>query len=128
MSSLVPPSAHPRGLGDGGPLFCPADRAGTGRYLTARALRYLVKRAADRAWIKGKGCSAHSLRHTYGVRALWGGANVVQVSKLLGRSSITTAQRYVDHLGLDDLRAALPALPESSVCGGSTLQDGAQRP
>jgi len=33
------------------------------------------------------------------------------VSKLLGQANIATTSRYLDHLGLAELRAAVPALP-----------------
>ena len=37
--------------------------------------------------------------------------NVVAASKLLGHSQLTTTQRYVDHLAVEELREAVPALP-----------------
>ena len=55
----------------------------------ARALGQLVTRTAS-ADVKGEACGPHNLRHTYALRGLLTAANVVQVSKLLGHSSITT--------------------------------------
>ena len=55
----------------------------------ARALGKLVTRTAS-ADVKGEACGPHNLRHTYALRGLLTAANVVQVSKLLGHSSITT--------------------------------------
>src|SRR5665213_854070 len=55
----------------------------------ARALGKLVTRTAS-ADVKGEACGPHNLRHTYALRGLLTAANVVQVCKLLGHSSITT--------------------------------------
>jgi Phage integrase family len=58
-----------------------------------------------------KAVSPHALRHTYALRCLRHGGDVVAVSKLLGHSSITPTQRYVDHLAVGELRATVPHLP-----------------
>jgi integrase/recombinase XerD len=50
------------------------------------------------------------LRHTFAIRYLWNGGNIVALQKLLGHVSLQTTQRYVDHLGLDELRQRLPPL------------------
>lgn len=103
-----------RKLGEGGALFMREDRADTGaaRAITSRAVGMVVTRTARAAGIVGKDCSPHTLRHTYALRALRAGASVPAVSKLLGHASIATTQRYLDHLELDELRDAVPALPE----------------
>jgi site-specific recombinase XerD len=36
---------------------------------------------------------------------------VVAVSKILGHAQVTTTQIYLNHLGLEDLRKAVPELP-----------------
>lgn len=61
--------------------------------------------------VTAKRITPHSLRHTYAIRCLRAGGNVVAVAKLLGDESISTTQRYVDHLATGELRAAVPALP-----------------
>lgn len=103
-----------RRLGEVGPLFRAHDRAAgklaRGR-LSTRAVGYLVARLTAAAGVDAKAISPHSLRHTYALRALQHGGNVVAVSKLLGHASVSTTQRYVDHLALSELRAAVPALP-----------------
>lgn len=59
----------------------------------------------------GKVLSPHACRHTFALRALRGGADVVAVSKILGHAQVTTTQIYLNHLGLEDLRKAVPELP-----------------
>lgn len=54
----------------------------------------------------------HMLRHTYAVRALLlANGNVMAISKMLGHRQLSTTQRYLDHLELPDLLAAVPELP-----------------
>jgi integrase/recombinase XerD len=101
-----------RSLGDAGPLFlargCTVSR--TSRPLTTRTIGYLVRRSAWAAGIRAKRISPHSLRHTYAIRALRYGGNVIAVAKLLGHSDVSTTQRYLDHLSLSDLRDSVPFL------------------
>jgi site-specific recombinase XerD len=105
-----------RCLGQPGPLFRAHDRGAAGRdrsRLSTRAVGYLVRRALDRAGLAAKAISPHALRHTYAIRALRAGGNVIAVQKLLGHASVATTERYLDHLALDELRAAVPPLPLS---------------
>lgn len=103
-----------RRLGGSGPLFRAHDRAAAklhrGR-LTARAAGDVVRRAAERAGIDAKAVSPHALRHTYAIRALRNGSSLVSVAKLLGHASVTTTQRYVDHLETAELLTSVPHLP-----------------
>jgi len=103
-----------RRLGGDGPLFRAHDRADgklvRGR-LSTRAVGDVVNRCTAASGIDAKHVSPHALRHTFALRSLRRGGNVVAVSKLLGHASITTTQRYVDHLALGELRAAVPELP-----------------
>lgn len=103
-----------RYLGDQGPLLLANDR-GSGRRqdhgLSTRSLCRMVSQVAQSAGISAKRVTPHSLRHTYAIRCLRAGGNVVAVSRLLGHSSIATTQRYVDHIQESELRAAVPALP-----------------
>jgi site-specific recombinase XerD len=96
-----------------GPLFIVEDRSaesrGSGR-LSARSVGIMLGHLAERAGLGEKGISPHALRHTFAIRALRGGANVVAVSKLLGHASIATTQRYVEHVQIGDLRRALAVL------------------
>jgi site-specific recombinase XerD len=103
-----------RRLGDTGPMFRAHDRAAAklarGR-LTARAAGDVVRRTAHRAGIDAKAVSPHALRHTFAIRALRNGADIVAVAKLLGHASVVTTQRYLDHLETAELRTAIPHLP-----------------
>jgi site-specific recombinase XerD len=103
-----------RRLGDSGPLFRAHDRGAARRErarLSTRAIDYLVRQAMERAGLVAKAISPHSLRHTYAIRALRAGGNVIAVQKLLGHASVATTQRYLDHLALGELRAVVPPLP-----------------
>jgi integrase/recombinase XerD len=71
------------------------------RMTTARAWQ-LVKGLARDAEIE-KPISPHSLRHTMAIETLRAGAGPVIVQKLLGHASLSTTQRYVDHLERADL-------------------------
>jgi site-specific recombinase XerD len=51
--------------------------------------------------------SPHTLRHSFAIRALRHGANVLAISKLLGYASLATTQRYVNHTELGDPRRAV---------------------
>ena len=110
--------ASGRYLGDEGPLFLASDRGAVGRNkvgLSTRAISRLVGQMAIAAGISAKRVTPHALRHTYAIRCLRAGGNVVAVTKLLGHSSIVTTQRYVGHLAVSELRAAVPALPLAGV-------------
>ncbi len=58
----------------------------------------------------GRKVSPHSTRHTYAVRNARHGASVEALCRLLGHSSVATTGRYLDHLGMADLRDALAPL------------------
>ena len=89
-----------RRLGDPGPLFRSHDRGHHLREqarLSTRAIGYLVRQAMGKAGLAAKAISPHALRHTYAIRALRAGGNVIAVPKLLGHASVATTQRYLDH-------------------------------
>ena len=79
--------------------------------LAARSIDTVVRRAAARAGITDPAVTPHVLRHTYAMRLLRAGADVMTVSRLLGHASIGTTQRYLDHLEIGDLRRAVLPLP-----------------
>lgn len=107
-------AATGRKMGETGPLFRAHDRAAgklaRGR-LSTRAVGFLVGRLTTAAGVDAKTISPHSMRHSFAVRSLRGGGSVMSVSKLLGHSSVAVTSRYLDHLNLPELRAAIPALP-----------------
>ncbi len=79
--------------------------------LSARAMSETIRQLALSAGISAKKVSPHALRHSYAMRCLRVGVNVVSLAKLLGHTSIATTQRYVDHLAVDELRLSIPSLP-----------------
>lgn len=70
--------------------------------MTTERARQVVKALAQQAGIQ-KPISPHSLRHTMAIETLRMGASLVVVQKMLGHSSLSTTQRYVDHLERADL-------------------------
>lgn len=79
--------------------------------MTPRALGHLVVGYVTSAGIEGRIASPHYCRHTFALRALRLRADLVAVSNLLGHAQVTATQVYLDHLALEDLRAALLDLP-----------------
>ncbi len=101
------------------PMFRAADRAAVargswGRSLSEAAVDYLVRKLVKEAGIRAKRISCHSLRHTFACRFLRAGGDVRALQKILGHASLTTTQRYVDHLELAELASAMPALPRGN--------------
>jgi len=84
-----------RGLGLNGrdPFFCTLK----GKPLTAQYVRALLGRLKEHAGIERR-VYPHGLRHTFACELLFGGMDVMTISKLMGHSSIAVTQRYLDHL------------------------------
>jgi site-specific recombinase XerD len=105
-----------RTLTSEGPLFRAHDRGALKRErtrLTAHAAGMVVGELVRLAGVVGKRISPHSLRHCYAVRYLNAGGQLVALATILGHASVTTTQRYADHLALAELTATVPALPTS---------------
>ena len=106
-----------RRLGDRGALFV-REGERTGNHLTTRTVGLLTTEYARRAGIEAaRAFSPHACRHTYAVRAARGGLTVAALRKALGHSSVATTGRYLDHIGLADLRDNLPDLPTREGVG-----------
>ncbi len=111
-------AATGRRMGDPGALFTRVGDSG-GRHLTTRTVGALMAEYTQGAGIMGAGdgrqVSPHSTRHTYAVRNARHGASVETLRRLLGHASVATTGRYLDHLGMADLRDALAPLPGYEV-------------
>ncbi|HEY4690284.1 MAG TPA: tyrosine-type recombinase/integrase, partial [Anaerolineae bacterium] len=92
---------HATGCKSSDYLF-PSRQGESGQMTTARVWQIITD--AVRAAGIAKRLSPHSMRHTYALGRLRAGASPVAVQKLLGHASLSTTQKYVDHLELADLR------------------------
>jgi len=81
-------------------------RKGENKAISTARLRQLVDELLEEAGVR-KAISPHSFRHTYAMMLLRRGANLVAVQKLLGHASLSTTQRYLDHLDIRDLKKAV---------------------
>jgi integrase/recombinase XerC/integrase/recombinase XerD len=77
------------------PLFLSDRGPAAGEALTRSGLFQLVRRIGKAAGIRGARCSPHTFRHTFAVDFLIGGGDAFSLQKLLGHSSQTMTQRYV---------------------------------
>jgi site-specific recombinase XerD len=73
--------------------------------MTVRNFQRDLKAICTKLRITDVRCSPHTLRHTFAVSYLRAGGNLFYLSKILGHSSVTTTQRYLQSLGIDDLQA-----------------------
>jgi len=81
----------------------------SGRITSARVWQ-IITDAVKAAGIN-KRLSPHSFRHSFAIGRLKAGASPVIVQKLLGHSSLSTTQKYIDHLELADLKQWAAPLP-----------------
>jgi len=64
-----------------------------------------------RAGITGIRCSWNTLRHSFAVNYLRAGGNLYYLQRILGHSSITTTERCLRSLGIEDLQRVHDGLP-----------------
>jgi len=76
-----------------------------GRRLYQRNTLRGLKRLGERLHIIGVRVSFHTFRHTFAVSYLRAGGNLFYLSRILGHSSVTTTEKYLQSLGVEDLQA-----------------------
>lgn len=104
-------------LVDDSPLFTATERgrraaAGIGRYgeeekpLSTRAIRYLVKTYATKAFGSARGIRPHSLRHTAAQAVILEGGSISDVSRLLKHANIGITSVYLHSTSKSDAKTA----------------------
>jgi site-specific recombinase XerD len=99
-----------RNLRSPGRLFLAHDRGAGDREaggISARSARRRVGRLLRQAGIS-KPVRVHGFRHTFSVEVVRAGGSPFHLQKLLGHASVVTTQKYLEHLGVEDLRDAIP--------------------
>ena len=77
-------------------LFMSERGTAAGDALTVSGLDQMVRKLAAAAGISGIRVSPHSLRHTFAVTFLRSGGHAFTLRELLGHTTLTTTQRYVN--------------------------------
>jgi site-specific recombinase XerD len=77
----------------------------SGGPLSQRDVLRDFKKLCRKIAVGGVRCSFHTLRHAFSVNYLRAGGNLYYLQRILGHSSITTTQRYLGSLGVQDLQA-----------------------
>ena len=80
-----------------------------GKRLTDSYVRRMLKRVADRAGILHR-VHVHGLRHTGPFMLAEQGADVRDIQRQLGHTSLAVTERYIQHLGSDERIARLGAV------------------
>jgi site-specific recombinase XerD len=84
--------------------------------VTVRNFERDLKVIGRKLGITGVRFSPHTLRHTFAVAYLRNGGNLFYLSKILGHTSVTITQRYLQSLDVTDLQAVhdrlSPLVPE----------------
>jgi integrase/recombinase XerC len=93
-----------------GPLFLAHDRGAkrrTSQRITTGSARRRINALLRAAGVT-KAVRVHGFRHTYAVAVLEQSRDLNAVRRLLGHASLTTTQRYIDHVDLAGLLRAVP--------------------
>jgi integrase len=89
-------------------IFCVITRPRRGKPLHPSCVRESMKRLARRAGVD-KRVHPHGFRHTHAFELAMEQTPLIIISKQLGHRSLSTTQRYVDHLAPGDVIAAMQA-------------------
>ena len=71
----------------------------SGDAMSLLGMKILIKRLGDKAKVK---VHAHQLRHTFAVSFLRAGGDVFSLQYLLGHSTLSMTQRYLQSLNAND--------------------------
>ena len=83
-------------------LVFPSLQGGT---LNERNVRRALKVLGKQLRIADVRVSFHTFRHTFAVSYLRAGGNLFYLSRILGYSSVTTTEKYLQSLAIEDLQA-----------------------
>ena len=90
------------------PLFVGQGKGSRGHRLSTRTIQDICKRGLRAIGLDSHQYSAHSLRHTAGVRIINNGGTVADVQEVLGHASIDTSRIYLKSANTE-IRLANPA-------------------
>jgi integrase/recombinase XerD len=76
-----------------------------GTTLDRSDLLHKLKLVGRHLGIAGVRVSFHTFRHTFAVSYLRAGGNLYYLARILGHTSVKTTERYLESLGVEDLRA-----------------------
>lgn len=97
-----------KGENAGAPLFVGEGRGSKGRRLAARTVQHICKTGLRAIGLDSHMYTAHSLRHTTGVRIISNGGSVTDVQEVLGHASVDTSRIYLKSAAAE-LRLTNPA-------------------
>ena len=82
-------------ISEASPLFCSLAINGFGDVLSANSVSTLTKRYLEKAGLKTKAITAHSLRHSLATVSLLKGASLMEVQQQLRHANLSTSQIYM---------------------------------
>lgn len=75
------------------------------RALTIRTFQERMKQYGRQAGLKNVRCSPHTARHTFAKMSVQNGANVFELQKILGHTSLDMVRNYVNYFSTDVAKA-----------------------